>query len=85
MMRTITTNATSVAKTSLGKNITRQNRATMRERNRAQVAENASATRKITMSIQVRYLEKRGRSMWLEGLHSARIFEMRSRLIPRSM
>jgi hypothetical protein len=51
----------------------------------AQTAETASATKKITSRYWVKYLEKRGRSMWLEGLHLAKIFEMRSHLIPRSM
>jgi len=37
------------------------------------------------MSIQVKYLEKRRRSMWLEGLQLAKTFEMRSHLIPRNM
>ena len=86
MMRTtITTNATSVAKMSLQTTIVRQSRATMKERNRAQAAETASAMRKITMSIQVKYLEKRGRLVWPKGPHFIRIFEMRSHLIPRSM
>jgi len=85
MTRTITTNATSVAKMSLRTNIVRQNRATMKERNRAQAAEKANAMRKITMSNQVKYLEKRGRSVWPKGLHPARIFEVRSHLILRSM
>jgi hypothetical protein len=43
-------------------------------------AETARSTKKITMSIIVKYLEKRGRSVW-----SRRIFELRSHLIPRSM
>jgi hypothetical protein len=80
MTRTIMTNATSVAKMSLRTTIARQSRATMMEHNRAQTAETASATKKITMSILVKYLEKRGRSVWSRG-----IFEMRSHLIPRSM
>jgi hypothetical protein len=45
-----------------------------------QTAKTASATKKITMSILVKYLEKRGISVWSRG-----IFEMRSHLIPRSM
>jgi hypothetical protein len=86
MMRTIMTNAISVAKTSLRMTIIRQSRATMKERNRAQAAEMASATKKITMLILVKYLEKRGRLAWSKGLHLVRkIFEMRSHLIPRSM
>jgi hypothetical protein len=61
--------------------IVRQSRATMKERNRAQAAEKASAKRKITMSIQVKYLEKRGRSVWPKGPHLVRIFKMKSHLI----
>ena len=85
MMRTITTNATSIAKMSLRTTIVRQSRATLKEQNQAQAAETASATRKITMWIQVKYLEKRGRLVWSKGPHLVRIFEMRSHLIPRSM
>ena len=82
---TITTNATSVVRTSPQKNIARRNRAAMRE-NWARAAEKAtSATKKITMSILVKYFEERGRSMCLEGLQLAKIFEMRSHLIPRSI
>ena len=77
---TSTTNATSVAKTSLQTTIARQSRATMMDQNRAQTAEEARSTRKITMSILVKYLEKRGRSVWSRG-----IFDMRSHLIPQSM
>jgi hypothetical protein len=89
MTHTITMNATSVAKTtktSLQTIIVCQSRATMKERNRAQAAETASTTKKITMLILVKYLEKRGRSVWFKGPHLVRrIFEMRSHLIPRSM
>jgi len=85
MTHTITTNATSVAKMSFRTNIVCRSRATMTEGNQAQAAETASATRKITMSIQVKYLEKRGRSVCPRGPHLVRIFEMRSHLIPRSM
>ena len=46
----------------------------------AQTAETASATKKITMLMLVKYLEKRGRSVWSRG-----IFDMRSHLIPQSM
>jgi hypothetical protein len=54
--------------------------------NRAQAAETASATKKITKLMLVKYLEKRGRPVWSKGLHLVRrIFEMRSHLIPRSM
>ena len=75
---TSTTNATSVAKMSLRTTIARQSRATMMDQNRA-TAETARSTKKITMSMLVKYLEKRGRS-WSRG-----IFDMRSHLIPRSM
>ncbi len=86
MTRTTMTNATLVAKMSLRTTIVRQNRATMMERNWAQAAETASATKKITMLILVKCLKKRGRSVWSKGLHLVRgIFEMRSHLIPRSM
>jgi hypothetical protein len=80
MTRIITTNATSVAKTSLRTTIARQSRATMMDQNRAQTAETARSTKKITMSMLVKYLEKRGRLVWSRG-----IFDMRSHLIPRSM
>ena len=79
-------NATLVAKTSLQMIIVRQSRATMKEQNRAQAAETASATKKITMLILVKYLEKIGRLVWSKGLHLVRrIFEVGSHLIPRSM
>jgi len=52
------TNATSVAKMSLQTIFVRQSRATMKERNRAQAAEMASATKNITMLILAKYLKK---------------------------
>jgi hypothetical protein len=51
----------------------------------AQTAETASVTKKITSQYWVKFFEKRGRSVWPKGLHLARIFKMRSHLIPRSM
>jgi hypothetical protein len=51
----------------------------------AKTAETASVTKKITSQYWVKFFEKRGRSVWPKGLHLARIFEMRSHLIPRSM
>jgi len=80
------TNATSVAKTSPQKNIACSKTSDDEgAKSSASSRESQRDEENYHVDTGKRYLEKRGKSVWLKGLHPTRIFEMRSHLIPRSM